>query len=100
MNQAEFTEYANILLQEHKVEVFCEEGSVDVYSLTEVDDFIDTIFDLESSAIDIFKDDKNLGTIYFVMDNSKAKGVYVEINNSSTNKAVETLVRLADKYYQ
>ena len=100
MNQVEFAEFATALLQDHTVEVFHEEGLDDSYSLAEADDFTDTIFNLEMSAIDIFKEGKNLGTIWFAMDNSPSKGVYVEINNASDHEAISALVALADKYQE
>ena len=53
-----------------------------------------------SAILIISKEGKNLGTIWFAMDNSPSKGVYVEINNASDNEAISALVALADKYQE
>lgn len=98
MNQTEFAEFARVLLKEHTVELFCDEGSVDSYSLAEVKDFVDTVFDLEASAIDVFHNMQNVGGIWFLMDNSPSKGVYVEISGSSDNDEINALVAVANRY--
>ena len=99
MNQTEFTEYATVLLADHTIQFFHEEGDEGYFNADKKQELVDNVFDVESSALVIYKDQEIVGRLYLNMDNSKAKGVYVEINNHSDNEATAALVQLADKYY-
>ena len=100
MNQAELTEFATMLLADHEITLFDEEGEVEDIEKGNVEELVDYIFNVEMSAIVLEKDGKRLGEMQLTMDNCEAKGgVYIEIQDHSDNEAITALVEKSAKYH-
>ena len=100
MTEIEMTEFTTMLLDDHVITLFDEEGEVQDYNKGDAVELSDYIFNVEMSAIVLKKDGKHCGQMQLVMDNCTAKGgVYVEIQDHSDNDEITKLVEKAAKYY-